>query len=209
MPVDFGYSLPQLESMVDPARPVRSTSVRLWRGVALAAAVLTASPLSAERKVEPPVLSREHAHPTGAFTFRTPDTWKVEVAKDDPDVLVASGDRLVLRFVYRAGESGLDSLHGACMVERLAPLMEVQPNVDYLYDYVGGVILKQRALDSAFVVQYDKAIQGEKTWRQRNVTMVGRGHSLCVVTHAPLSVWKKSAETRKLADAVMGSLTLR
>lgn len=195
--------------MVDPARPVRRNSVRLRRGAAFAVAVLTASPLTAARKVEPPALSREHAHPSGAFTFRTPDAWKVETAKEDPDVLVASGDRLLLRFVYRAGESGLDSLHGSCMVERLAPLMEVQPNVEYLYDYVGGAILKQRALDSAFVVQYDKAIQGEKTWRQRNVTLVGSGHSLCVVTNAPLSVWKKSAETRRLADAVMGSLTLR
>ena len=193
--------------MVDPARPVRRPSDRLRRGVAFAVLVLAAPLLIGARKVEPPALSREHTHPSGAFTFRTPEAWTVETAKDDPDVLVASGDRMVLRFVYRAGESGLDSLHGACMVERLAPLMEVQPNVDYLYDYVGGAILKQRALDSAFVVRYDKPIQGEKTWRQRNVTMVGGGHSLCVVTHAPLSVWKKSAVARRLADAVMGSLS--
>jgi hypothetical protein len=196
--------------MVQPASPVRGDFVRRARGVALASLVLSSSSLLAasSKNVEPPALTREHKHPSGAFTFRTPETWTVETAKDDPDAVVASGDSLILRFVHRDGESGLDSLHGACMVERLAPQMEVQPNVQYEYDYVGGVVLKQKALDSAFVVKYDKPIQGQTTWRQRNVTLVGGGHSVCVVTNAPLSVWKKSGPTRRLADAVMASLTL-
>jgi hypothetical protein len=196
--------------MVRPASPVRGDFVRRARGVALTSLVLAASSVVAASKAEPPpALTREHKHPNGAFAFRTPESWTVETAKDDPDALVATGDRLIVRFVHRDGESGLDSLHGACMIERLAPQMEVQPNVQYEYDYVGGVVLKQRALDSAFVVKYDKPIQGETTWRQRNVTLVGGGHSVCVVTNAPLSVWKKSGPTRRLADAVMGSLTLR
>jgi hypothetical protein len=176
------------------------------RGVGLFLLLSTTS-ISADRKdASPPALPSEHRHPSGAFTIRTPEGWTVEPAADDPDVLVASGDRLILRFVHRDGEVGLDSLHGSCMTERLTPLMDVQPNVEYEYDFVGGVILKNRALDSAFVVRYDKPVQGEKVWRQRNVTVVGGGHSLCVVTHAPLSVWKKKADTRRLADAVMGSL---
>jgi hypothetical protein len=196
--------------MVRPASPVRADFVCRARGVALTFYVLSASSIVFAAKAEPPpALTREHRHPSGAFAFKTPETWTVETAKDDPDALVASGDRMIVRFVHRDGESGLDSLHGACMIERLAPQMEVQPNVQYEYDYVGGVVLEQKALDSAFVVKYDKPIQGETTWRQRNVTLVGRGHSVCVVTNAPLSVWKKSGPTRRLADAVMGSLTLR
>jgi hypothetical protein len=193
--------------MVEPAPPVRAAAARVCRGVGFLLALLCATPVAAARKeASPPPLPSEHRHPSGAFTIRTPEGWRVEPAPDDPDVLVASGDRIVLRFVYRDGEVGLDSLHSSCMTERLTPLMDVQPNVEYEYDFVGGVILENRALDSAFVVRYDRPVQGEKVWRQRNVTVVGGGRSLCVVTHAPLSDWKKKADTRRLADAVMGSL---
>ena len=79
-----------------------------------------------------------------------------------------------VRFVHLAGDYGYDSLHGACMLERLAPPQQTSPVIKYEYDYVGGPVGgDRRALDSAFVVRYDNAIDGHKEWRQRNVTVVG------------------------------------
>ena len=45
--------------------------------------------------------------------------------------------------------------------------------------------------------------------RQRNLTLVGHGQSICAISYAPVAVWKKSAATRTLLDAVLGSLTFR
>ena len=56
---------------------------------------------------------------------------------------------------------------------------------------------------------YDSAVHGHKEWRQRNVTVVGGGHSLCAISYAPAPLWKKSKETRALLDAVLASVTLR
>jgi hypothetical protein len=159
--------------------------------------------------VPPPALAKEHVHPSGGFSFKTPEAWTVARLPGDPDAVVAAGDRVLVRFVDRPGDNGYDSFHGACMLERLAPPMETSPTVKYEYDFVGGVISNRRALDSAFVVEYDQPIDGEKIWRQRNVTIVGEGHSVCLVGYAPLSLWKKSAQTRALLDAVLGSVTFR
>jgi len=176
----------------------------------IAIASLAAGPAHAEKRAAtPPALEAEHKHPSGAFTFRTPAGWKVEAAPQNPDTLNVGGDGLLLRFVYHEGENGLDSLHGACMVERLAAAMEMAPAVKYEYDFIGGVVANRRALDSAFIVRYDQPILGERQWRQRNVTIVGEGDSLCAITYAPLPLWKKSAPARALLDAVLGSVTFR
>ena len=119
------------------------------------------------------------------------------------------GDGVAVRFLYRDGDSGYDSLHGACMLERLAGAMDMEPVVQYEYDFVGGAFGDRRALDSAFVVTYDKPILGERQWRQRTVTIVGNGTSLCAITYAPVTLWKKSAPTRALLDAVLASVTFR
>jgi hypothetical protein len=117
---------------------------------------------------------------------------------------------LIVRFLYRAGEGGLDTTHVDCMLERLAGPMVAEPQVKYEYDFRGGVIGGDRgALDSAFVVRYDTPIQGQRDWRQRNLTIVGAGQTLCVMTYAPAPVWKKSQEARALLDAVVGSITFR
>jgi hypothetical protein len=165
---------------------------------------------AAKKKPEPPPpLPAEHRHPSGGFAFHTPESWKVESPPDNPETLNASGDNVAVRFIFREGENGYDSLHGACMLERLAPAMDMQPVVQYEYDYVGGLIGNRRALDSAFVVTYDKPILGASQWRQRNVTIVGDGVSLCAITFAPVPLWKKSAATRVLLDAVLGSVTFK
>ena len=51
----------------------------------------------------------------------------------------------------------------------------VHPQVDYEYDFVGGAVGERRALDSAFVVHYDEPVEGQRDWRQRNVTRRRRG----------------------------------
>ena len=165
--------------------------------------------LSAGHAVPPPTLETEHHSPSGAFTFRTPPDWVVENGAQEPETINASGSGVRVRFVHRPGDYGYDSLHGACMLERLAPPMETSPIIKYEYDYVGGPVGDRRALDSAFVIRYDNPVHGHKEWRQRNVTVVGGGHSLCAVSYAPSPLWKKSKETRALLDAVLSSVTLR
>jgi hypothetical protein len=159
--------------------------------------------------VSPPALASEHQHSSGAFSFRVPAAWKVGPLAGHPEATEAWGDLLGVRFVYHAGEVGLDSLHVNCMLERLAGPMDMQPQVRYEYDFLGGAVADRRALDSAFSVQYDRPVQGQREWRQRNLTVVGRGHSLCIVTYAPLPVWKRSPDARALLDAVLGSIVLR
>ncbi len=175
-----------------------------------ALSLIAASAEPARKKtLPPPPLPREHRHPSGALTFRTPEHWTVVTPAVAPETVIASGDGVMVRIVARQGESGYDSLHGACMLERLAGPMETAPGVKYEYDYVGGPVANRRALDSAFVVHYDEPVQGHHDWRQRNITVVGGGYSVCLVLYAPATVWKKSAESRALLDGVLGSVIFR
>jgi hypothetical protein len=157
----------------------------------------------------PPPLPLEHKHPSGAFTFRTPEGWSVVTSPVNPDIIQTGEGDLMVRFLYRAGEGGLDTQHVDCMLERLAGPMATEPQVKYEYDFRGGLIGNRGALDSAFVVRYDTPIQGQREWRQRNLTIVGEGQTLCVMTYAPAQVWKGSQEKRALLDAVVGSITFR
>jgi hypothetical protein len=157
----------------------------------------------------PPPLSVEHQHPSGAFLFRTPEGWKVQSLPANPDAIEAWGGDLGLRFVYRAGEAGYDSLHVDCMQERLAGPMETEPRIRYEYEFVGGVVANRRALDSAFVVRYDQPRHGHREWRQRTVTVVGQGESLCVMSYVPRQTWRSSPPTRALVDSVLSSVTFR
>jgi hypothetical protein len=182
--------------------------------VALAACVAAGLPVSSaagdKSYVPPPDLSAQHASESGVFSFRTPPGWTVENTKKEPETVNASGDGVRVRFVYLAGEYGYDSLHGACMLERLAAPADTSPVIKYEYDFMGGDVGNgMRALDSAFTIKYDNAVHGHKEWRQRNVTVVGSGHSMCAVSYAPASVWKKSKETRALLDAVLASVTFK
>ena len=191
--------------------PSRNRSGRVVATLLLAAvSVRSLAPAAAaDKRLPPPPLPAQHRHLSGGFAFRTPEGWKVDSPSENPEVVNAAGDGVAVRFVYRDGESGYDSLHGVCMLERLAGAMDMDPVVRYEYDFVGGVIGDRRALDSAFVVTYDKPILGQRQWRQRNVTIVGNGSSLCAITYAPLPLWKKSAPTRALLDAVLASVTFR
>lgn len=157
--------------------------------------------------VPAPVLTEEHRHPSGHVSFMTPSDWDVTV--QDSSRVDAWGPDVGLRLVERSGEQGLDSFHVDCMMERLAPPMETEPQVAYEYDFVGGVVAGQRALDSAFAVRYDKEVRGHRQWRQRNVSLVGSGRSLCVVAYAPSAQWKKSSASRAVLDAVLSSVTLK
>jgi len=190
--------------------PSRNRSGRVVATLLLAAVSLSVAPAAlAGKPLPPPPLPAQHRHASGGFAFRTPEGWKVDSPPENPEVVNAAGDGVAVRFVYRDGESGYDSLHGVCKLERLAGAMDMDPVVRYEYDFVGGVIGDRRALDSAFVVTYDKPILGQRQWRQRNVTIVGNGSSLCAITYAPLPLWKKSAPTRALLDAVLASVTFR
>jgi hypothetical protein len=163
-----------------------------------------------KKSLPPPPLPMEHKHPSGAFTFRTPDGWQVVTSPVNPDILETGEGDLRVRFLYRVGEGGLDTTHVDCMLERLAGPMATDPRVKYEYDFRGGIIGGDRgALDSAFVVRYDAPIQGQRDWRQRNLTIVGAGETLCVMTYAPAPVWKSSQEKRALLDAIVGSITFR
>jgi hypothetical protein len=169
----------------------------------------SALPLFAKNPPPPPSLDREHQHPSGAFTFRTPESWKVEPIAGDPGAVQASGDGVAVRFVYRKGDVGYDTLHVDCMMQRLAGPFDVNPHVRYEYDFLSGTVGEMRILDSAFVTVYDTPIEGEREWRQRNLTITGAGHSLCAITYAPLKTWKKSKQAKDLLDAVVKSVSFR
>ena len=192
--------------MTEPVDAVRR--IALPAVLAALAAAGAAVPLSAAPDPPPPVLETEHISPSKAFSFRTPAGWVVETSPDQPETMNAAGSGVRVRFVYRPGEHGYDSLHGACMLERLAPPSETSPVVKYEYDFVDFAIGDRRALDSAFVVKYDTPVDGQKEWRQRNITVVGGGHSLCAVAYSPTPRWKKK-ETRALLDAVLSSVHFR
>jgi hypothetical protein len=199
--------------MSDPAiiawEPTRIRRGRVAATLLLVILALVPDAGAGKKKAAPPPLPTLHRLPSGGFAFRTPEAWKVVSTPENPDTLNAAGDGVAVRFVYHEGESGYDSFHGACMLERLAGAMEMEPVVQYEYDFVGGAFGDRRALDSAFVVTYDKPILGERQWRQRSVSIVGNGTSLCAVTYAPVTLWKKSAPTRALLDAVLASVTFR
>ena len=164
---------------------------------------------AASRPEPPPNLSQEHQHPSGVFTFRTPSDWVVAASPKDPNALEAGGGGLLVRFLFRQGENGYDSLHVDCMLERLAEEKEQAPTVKYEYDFLSGLLGERRVLDSAFIVTYLKPIAGYSQWRQRNVTLVGMGSSLCAISYAPAPVWKKSKSVRALLDAVLSSVVFK
>jgi hypothetical protein len=178
------------------------------RALLLLAGLAWACPLLAKQKPAPP-LSVEHEHPSGAFSFRTPEGWRVEALAADPNAVQTSGDGVIVRFVYRAGDVGYDTLHVDCMLQRLSGPFDVSPEIHYEYDFLSGVVDEMRVLDSAFVTTYDAPIAGERKWRQRNLTVTGKGHSLCAISYVPLKLWKKSKPTRQLVDDVVKSVSFR
>ena len=175
----------------------------------LAVALCLPAAAGAGKKEVAPPLSVEHVHPSGTFSFRTPEGWKAGAVPGKPELYEATDGALVVRFLYRDRESGYDSMHADCMLERLAGAMDTSPQVAYEYDFLGGAIGPRRVLDSAFALKYDAPVLGHREWRQRNVTVVGEGSSLCIITHAPSAVWKKSKVTKAVLDGIVLSVTYR
>jgi hypothetical protein len=173
--------------------------------VALVGLLLAPVPAGAGEDA-PSVLVAEHRNAAQTFTLRTPEDWVVESSPGQPEITEARGGSLVVRVLRREGELGLDSYHVQCMQERLADPMKAAPQVDYEYDFQHGWIGEREALDSAFVVHYDEPVEGHKDWRQRHVTVIGKGESVCVIGMAPRRVWKKSKEDRALLNLVMTSV---
>jgi hypothetical protein len=174
---------------------------------AVLACVLLPATLAAGEKAVVPELPVAHRNASGTIRFRTPAGWTLAHTAGFLEQTEARGDGLIVRILRHDGELGLDSLHSQCMDVRLAVPMETRPDVDYEYDFVGGAAPgDRRGLDSAFVVHYDEAIGGSRDWRQRNLTVVGKGESLCVIGYAPAGAWKKSKQTRGLLKAVLDSV---
>ncbi|MFN8092128.1 MAG: hypothetical protein U0599_07910 [Vicinamibacteria bacterium] len=180
-------------------RVVRSVSYWLLFAPALAGA--------ADKTPVPP-LTAVHVNASRTVRLHTPAGWTVENREGQPEVTEARGDGLIVRILRREGELGLDSLHVECMLVRLAGAMETSPQVDYEYDFVSGQMGERRALDSAFMTTYDQPVAGSPRWRQRNVTLVGGGESVCVIGYAPADLWKKSKPARSLLQAVLAGVEL-
>jgi len=177
------------------------------RAVILAPLLLWPVAATAGEKAVVPALTEEHWNSSKTLRFKTPAGWTVTQTPGDPELTEArGGDSMIVRLLRRTGELGLDALHAECMLVRLAGPMETQPGTNYEYDFVGGQVEGRRALDSAFVVEYDEPIAGEKKWRQRNLTVVGEGESVCIVTYVPKAVWKKSSAARKLLTSIAESV---
>jgi hypothetical protein len=170
--------------------------------------LLLPAPVGAGKKEAPAwsPLTSEHWNASKTLSLRTPAGWVVQSSPGQPELTEARGDGLIVRVLRREGELGLDSLHVECMLVRLAGPMDTFPQVDYEYDFLGSAVGERRALDSAFVVHYDAPVEGHRDWRQRNLTLVGQGESLCVVAYAPLPVWKKSKPARNLLTSIVESM---
>jgi hypothetical protein len=153
-----------------------------------------------------PALTSVFAHPSGAFRVRTPAGWMAGKVTERPEIWQLTGDEIVIRFFYRNDDAGFDGLHISCMNEHLLNAMEVSPKIKYEHDFLQGNRWGRRVLDSAFIVQYDRPVLGHREWRQHNVTIVGNGQSLCVVSHCPLVVWKRSKPARVLSGDILDSL---
>jgi hypothetical protein len=172
-------------------------------------ALLTASPavLRAGGKALP-ALSRQHRIASSPATFNTPSDWVVSVAGTNPEVVNAIGGKVAVRILRWDSELGLDALHVMCMVERLAEPMAIEPSIRYEYEFVGGEQRERRILDTAFAVRYTAPVMGFVEWRQRVVTLVGKGEGFCVVAFCPLPLWKQSREARDTLKAVVASVSL-
>jgi hypothetical protein len=153
-----------------------------------------------------PALTREHEHPSRAFKFMTPEGWAEEKVPTDPGAVQYAGDEMVVRFLFQPRDVGYDALHGHCMTQRLAAMADTEPWIEFDYDFVSGAFADRRFLDSAFRIRYDEPVRGHREWRQRNLTIVGAGQSLCVILNVPSQLWKKSKPSRALADAVVQSI---
>jgi hypothetical protein len=178
-----------------------------WTVAALAAALPVAVAF-AGKKPEPPPLPVEHIHSSGAFSFRTPEGWVLSASTERPEILDAWGGELGVRFLFQERDVGYDGLHVTCMLERLAAPMDTSPEIRYEYEFIGGPFADRRALDSAFVIKYDDPVRGYREWRQRTLTVVGAGQSLCAMSYAPMDLWRK-VKTRALLDAVLASVSFR
>ncbi len=176
------------------------------RAVILVPLALLPAALTAGQKTPVPALTEEHWNASKTVGFKTPAGWAVTHTPGDFELTEARGDGMILRIFRREGELGLDSLHVECMMRRLAGPMETRPGASYEYDFVGGMVGGRRALDSAFVVEYDQALDGDKKWRQRNLTVMGDGESVCVATYVPNGIWKKHTWARKLLTSLVESV---
>jgi hypothetical protein len=170
-------------------------------------ALLLAVPAGAA-EAPPPAMTR-HTHPGGGFSYEVPQNWTVGPVPEKPLIEEAKGDGQIVRFVYAAGDAGFDSLHVSCMLERLRPEQQTSPHIRYEYDFLSGDFGDYRILESAFELSYDEPYAGVIDWRQRNVTIVGRGHSLCMILHTPLKDWKKRKGLKALQEMVVRSVVLK
>jgi hypothetical protein len=175
--------------------------------VALASLLISTAARAGE-KAAPVDLPAVHVNTTSTVRLHLPIDWTATSRPGEPEVTEARGGGFVVRVLRREGELGLDSLHIECMQFRLAGPMDTSPELRYEYDFVGGEVGEHRALDSVAIVTYDEPVEGHKLWRQRNITLVGKGESVCVVAHAPLSVWKKSKTAQKLLNSVLERIEL-
>lgn len=157
----------------------------------------------------PPPLVQQHRLFDGAVMLQTPAGWQAAALTRRSDAVDVSGDGLVFRLSYQPTELPADAFHAQCMLERQAPALELDAEVNYEYEYVGGRLLGRAALDSAYRVRYDEEIQGAREWRQRSLSLVGGGASLCVVQMAPAREWKRSRALRDLAASVLAGFVLR
>lgn len=175
--------------------------------VLLASLVALPAGVAAGEKIVVKPLAQEHWNGSRTLRFKTPEGWLVQNTSGQVELTEARGDGMRLRLVRWPMDMGLDSTHSECMLQRLAGPMETSLDVRYEYDFVGGEIGERRALDSAFVVEYDAVIDGDKKWRQRNLTIVGAGESVCIITYVRNGMFKHSSAVKKFLISLVEGVT--
>jgi hypothetical protein len=185
----------------------RLSRQRLAGGVLVLGALEVFAAGSGRAEEKPAWPTVEHVDPaTGRFTFRAPRGWLVAQVPGRKRVTQVLGSGTVVRFVHFRSEIGPDSLQASCASERLTGPMGFEPMGTTHYAYAPATVGGHAALDSAVEVTYDAKIEGHRRWRQRTVSVVGVGESLCIIVHCPARVWKKSKTIRQQLDAIVASV---
>ena len=146
------------------------------------------------RAVRPRPAQRAHVTLPARSRSAPPRTGRGRATPGSPRRGRLRGRRRPCASSTATASSGYDSLHVRLHAGAAGRRpWRLDPQVEYEYDFVGGD--RRRPPGPRLRVRRHATttpIHGHRQWRQRNVTMVGGGHSLCVDHLRAVPLWKKS-----------------
>ena len=154
---------------------------------------------------------REHRHPSGGFAFRTPEAWKVGRRPTTRRCSTPPGTAWSCASSTTRARAATTACTAPACSSAWPPAMEMEPVVQYEYDFVGGAHRRPRGPSTppswspttSPILGAHAVAAAQRDHRGRRRRRSARSPT------RPLPLWKKSAPTRALLDAVLGSVTFR